>query len=263
MANLDTIQALIDAENLHRMFEASHSASNHSTRAISQLSTFNHSHISLQFHSGTQRVPRQSNPHNRLAYPDPLYLVRETLPVAREAEMCICKPKRATGACSPASRKPLIDKDMTPPATPSPGARTIRMTDDMKELTTSASKTPALSLGQLSNILDPFFDSCTAARERKLRQRRQRRTLCRTKNLQQTATARRSIEEPSKSPSLGNALLSAVAVEGGSASLDGRHQTTSGALRDFLAMDNTAWKDMVQEMEDEKRDTVRLRVSVA
>lgn len=126
----------------------------------------------------------------------------------------------------------------------------------------------ALSLGQLSTILDPFFDTCAA-----LRAQQQPRTSVCARTSQPRAAAvvataatavKREESEQRHVSTVGGSFLSVVStrVATGGASSDGLSQG-GDALRDSFDLGNSAWMDMVQEMEAEKNDHLRLGVAVA
>lgn len=124
-----------------------------------------------------------------------------------------------------------------------------------------------LSLGQISTILDPFFDTCTAVRRQ--RRQQQSRAAAATTTPAATATtpttaniAQRKFlalpphEEGSLSAVSGGAEDGCVIGGAESAASD-----SGRALQDFLGSGNSAWVDMVQEMEAEKLNDSNKAVS--
>lgn len=167
--------------------------------------------------------------------------------------MCICKPKRTSGGDSAVSRKPLVDKDTIPSSSvvvPNQAHRRLIKRDQDENNLTSA--TLGLSLRQLSDILDPFFETCAVVRKQRLRKRRRQR-LCFMN--QKPTTSTRNVA------CVGDAFISPVmGVDSLPAFVGAGQELGNDALRDFLAMETSTWQGFVQEMEQEKHETSRLRV---
>lgn len=119
-----------------------------------------------------------------------------------------------------------------------------------------------LSLGQISTILDPFFDTCTAVRRQQQQQRSQAAaaTAATTAAAAAAATSATTVaitqreflalplhDDGPLSAGTGGAENGCVIGGAESAASD-----SGGALQDFLGSGNSAWVDMVQEMEAEK-----------
>lgn len=105
----------------------------------------------------------------------------------------------------------------------------------------------SLSLGQISHVLDPFFDTCLAVRRRRHAASRNAAAAFATANHEPTSQQQRSVE---------SAFLSASGVALVEDSVAGA-TSVAGSLMDFLAPGNSAWMDMIQEMEMEKSDMLR------
>lgn len=122
--------------------------------------------------------------------------------------------------------------------------------NQLPNATTSAKKTPqhmskpvvALSLGDLSKVLDPFFDTFAA--------RRQQRLQARERAAAADAVARLRADA---------AFLSVMGEGDADDTSAGAGCAAGGfdALRDFLTCPAGAAWDMVQEMEAEKKDMLR------
>lgn len=206
--------------------------------------------------------------------------------------MCICERTEASqtksGRNTANRRSPLAKKGRPRTHTmqsPPPRRRAPRATSTTVAVRRQPSKTvvpcrsstaitPAtprpqqpqhLSLQQLSSILDPFYDTCSSA----LRQQRKRLAA-------RQATAARPTPPAAGEPTTSSCCQlapTAVVVEHSflsqvgesKANQSGRSSSVNcGAIQDFMSVGNSAWMNMIQDMEAEKHEQLRsLDVSIA
>ena len=183
----------------------------------------------------------------------------------------------AAAAATPRTncRRPLLNKGMPPPhAKPATRKRSASQDQQLHHVT----QDPEISLAQVSNILDPFFDTCIAAVRR---QRQQQRSQAAASATAAAATAAATAATHKfLTPLLHGAdSVSVVRDDAGdsgdmgqgdavcsASSATAAASDSGGALQDFLGSGNSAWVDMVQEMEaekqqhDQQQQVVRLNV---
>ena len=119
-----------------------------------------------------------------------------------------------------------------------------------------------LSPTQISTILDPFFDTCIAVRREGQQQRS--RAAASASAPADAAAATAATREFLTPPLHGAHSPSVVIDDVGDSGAMGAAPPDFGALQDFLGSANSAFVDMVQEMEAEKQQSnekvVRLNV---
>lgn len=159
------------------------------------------------------------------------------------------------------NRKPFIKKGMPPPPSKRSNKRKIsaviqdHQKQEQKSTGSQAGSTTCLTLEELSQILDPFFDTCTAVRKQRQDARAAAGAVTAVAAVVTSAPRGDLAAESSES-----AFLSSVAVDAHSFT---KGVASSSALRDFLGAGNSAWMDMVQEMEEEKNDSLPLDVRIS
>lgn len=131
-------------------------------------------------------------------------------------------------------------------------------------------KQQLISFKQLSSILDPFYDTCSSA----LLHQSQRLAARKATTAARPATpAGGATVDAATTPCCCQLAPAAVVVEHsflsqvgiGKAHEDGRSSPSMncGALWDFISVGNSAWMDMIQDMEADKHEQLRsLEVSV-
>lgn len=240
-----------------------------SLRSIETITAYNHTA------DHPPSPPPQPPPRQHLC----THPVLHSLPIEanRSRHMCICKQRPPSGKASPASgngsssgsnrrgsssgsnrRSNLVNKGMPPPPVVFKSAATqekdivlpskphIRHRHHHHHHQPSPTMT-SLSLRQISHVLDPFFDTCLAVRGRRH---------ATSRNAIATFAAAKHEPSTQQQRSVESAFLSASGVAQAEDSVAAPN-AVAGSLRDFLAPGNSAWMDMIQEMEMEKTDMLR------
>lgn len=184
--------------------------------------------------------------------------------------------RRAPLAVKKTRATPTKAQPMAPPSLPSVTRSPVVVVTNARTVKQSQ-RQPELSLQQLSGILDPFFDTCSrrAVTLRRRRDSRRREAAIAARKAASTT----SVASPPRSKFSSAEVVSAVAVQRCfvSPTIEPRRSVVpiddqegcpapvgcGCALRDFMSADNSAWMDMVQDMEAEKNAQLGLEVRAA